>query len=446
VPRANRPSPAPPETIRSPKSLVQRRPTPLEEAAATFERTILPGGVRVVTESIPSVRSVSVGAWVNAGSRDETPADGGISHFLEHLVFKGTARRRGYQINRRMESVGGYLNAFTTKEQTCFYARGLDEHLGRALDTVLDLVTSPTIPAKDVEKEKDVVIEEIKMYEDNPDDHVFDFYEQAVYPGHALGRPVIGTPESVQSFTPARVRGYLEQRYAPNQIVVAVAGRVDHARVVREVERQLAGFDRKPFDLMRTAPEAYAPSAQAIPRPIQQAHLVIGAPAWGALDGRRTALALLNTVLGAGMSSRLNQNIRERYGYCYSIYSFVNQQADSGDAGVYVGVDGSKVDRVQKLVVRELEDIAAKPLTPGALARGKQQLKGSVMLGLESMSNRMQRLGRTELLFARYYSLDEVLDEVEAVRAEDVRAAAEAIFAPARLSTVAFVPDLKASA
>ncbi len=423
-------------------------PRHTEVALATetpsFERTVLPNGVRILTETIPSVRSVSVGAWVNAGSRDETTDEGGLSHFLEHLVFKGTAKRRGYQINQRMEAVGGYINAFTTKEQTCYYARGLDEHTGRALDTVLDLVTGPTLPPKEVEKEKDVVIEEIKMYEDNPEDHVFDYYEAAVYPDHPLGRPVIGTPESVRGFTPESVRGYLETHYAPNQLVVAVAGNVDHQKVVRETEKVLAHFERAPYEPVRTAPTLYTPSDQTVARPIQQAHLVLGAPAWGAADPRRTVLALLNTVLGGGMSSRLNQNIREKYGYCYSVYSFVNQQADSGDVGVYIGVDATKVERARKLVIRELEKMAETAISAPMLARARQQLKGSIMLGLESMSNRMQRLGRVELVFGRYVSLDEVMAEVDEVTAEEVRAAAEELFDPRRLSSVAFVPDGRA--
>jgi predicted Zn-dependent peptidase len=415
----------------------------LAAAPPAFERTTLPGGVRVLTETIPSVRSVSVGVWVNAGSRDEAAHEGGITHFLEHLVFKGTAHRRGYQINQRMEAVGGYINAFTTKEHTCFYARGLDEHLPRALDTVLDLVVSPTLPPKEVEKEKDVVVEEIKMYEDNPDDHVFDFYEAAVYPGHPLGRPIIGTPESVRSFTPAQARGYLERHYAPDQLVVAAAGNVRHDRVVREVEKLLAGFERAPFAPPREAPAAYTASDQTVAKPIQQAHLVVGAPAWGATDPRRTVLSMVHTVLGGGMSSRLNQNIREKYGYCYSVYSFVNQQEDSGDIGVYIGVDAGKVERARKLVGRELDRLAAETISAQTLSRAKQQLKGSIMLGLESMSNRMQRLGRVELTFGRYFSLDEVMEEVDAVTAEDVRAAAEELFAPARLSSVALVPESK---
>jgi predicted Zn-dependent peptidase len=427
--------------VELPEMPARRPEIALPAAPPAFERTTLPSGVRVLSETIPSVRSISVGVWVNAGSRDEAPEEGGITHFLEHLVFKGTAHRRGYQINQRMEAVGGYLNAFTTKEHTCFYARGLDEHLPRALDTVLDLVVAPTLPPKEVEKEKEVVVEEIKMYEDSPDDHVFDFYEAAVYPGHPLGRPIIGTPESVRSFTPAHVRGYLEQHYAPDQLVVAVAGNVGHDRVVRETEKLLDGFARAPFTPERTAPAVYAPSDQVLAKPIQQAHLVIGAPAWGALDPRRTVLSLLHTVLGGGMSSRLNQNIREKYGYCYSVYSFVNQQEDSGDVGVYIGVDAGKVDRARKLVGRELDRLAAEAVSPQMLARAKQQLKGSLMLGLESMSNRMQRLGRVELTFGRYVSLDEVIDEVEAVTAEEVRAAAEELFAPARLSSVVFVPE-----
>ena len=195
--------------------------------ASGFQRTVLDNGVRVVTETIPSVRSIAVGAWVDAGSRDETPAENGITHFIEHLVFKGTRRRKGHHINQRMESVGGYLNAFTSKEHTCFYARALDDHLARSLDTTLDLVTQPTLPPREVEKEKEVVVEEIKMYEDAPEDHVFDHYEDAMYPGHPLGRPVLGTPETVRSFTRADLADYMDRHYVPNRLVVSVAG---HAR------------------------------------------------------------------------------------------------------------------------------------------------------------------------------------------------------------------------
>lgn len=409
--------------------------------APGFHRTTLHNGVRVLTETIPSVRSVAVGAWVNAGSRDEAAPESGITHFIEHMVFKGTERRRGYLINQRMESVGGYLNAFTAKEHTCFYARGLDEHLGRALDTVLDLVTAPTLPPREIEKEKDVVVEEIKMYEDAPEDHVFDHYEAALYPDHPLGRPVIGTPETVRSFSRADLEGYIGRHYVPNRLVVAVAGYADHDEVVRIVQKLLGEYERAPHPLDRQPADAYTPVDLTVARPTtQQAHLVLGTRAFGALDPRRTTLSVLNTILGGGMSSRLNQNIREKYGWCYSVYSFVNFQQDSGDVGVYIGTDPSRIDRSRKLIVREMTKLAEAPVSPRMLERAKQQLKGSVVLGLESMSNRMQRLGRVELTYERHVPIDEVVAEVDAVTAEDVRQTAEDLFVEDRISTVALVP------
>ena len=405
------------------------------------QRTELASGVRVLTESIPSARSVAVGAWVQAGSRDEAEREGGITHFIEHMVFKGTERRKGYLINQRMESVGGYLNAFTSKDHTCFYARGLEEHLGRALDTVLDLVTAPTLPEREIEKEKDVVVEEIKMYEDAPEDHVFDLYEEAVYGAHPLGRPVIGTVESVRSFSRDDLSGYLARHFAPDRLVVTAAGALAHADVVRQVEAMLAGFERAPSPVARLAPEPVTPSHVVVESPAtQQAHLVVGAQTFGALDSRRSALSVLNTILGGGMSSRLNQNIREKYGFCYSVYSFVNAQPDSGDAGVYIGVDASRRERAQELVLRELAKLADTPVSPRMLNRAKQQLKGSVVMGLESLSNRMQRLGRVELTWGELVSVEEAVAELEAVTADEVQAVAAEVFDPSRLSTVALVP------
>ena len=407
----------------------------------SIDRTVLPSGVRVLTETIPSVGSVAVGAWVDAGSRDEAEPEGGITHFIEHMVFKGTRRRRGYLINQRMESVGGYINAFTSKEHTCFYARGLSEHLGRAMETVLDLVTQPTLPPKEIEKEKDVVVEEIKMYEDAPEDHVFDHYEALLYPDHPLGRPVIGTPESVRSFTQDDLARYIGQHYVPDRLVVAVAGNVRHADVVRHVERLLEEFDRAPNPATRVPSTSYTPSDLVIERPIQQAHLVLGTRAFGARDERRTTLSVLNTILGGGMSSRLNQNIREKYGWCYSVYSFVNVQTDSGDLGVYIGTDASRIERSRTLIEREMTKLAETAVSERMLTRAKHQLKGSIVLGLESTSNRMQRLGRVELVYGRTVGLDEVVDEIDAVTAEGVRELAAELFAPGQLSTAVILPE-----
>ncbi len=416
-------------------------PNPGRPLTPSFDRTELPSGVRVLTETIPSVGSVAVGAWVDAGSRDEMEAEGGITHFIEHMVFKGTRRRRGYLINQRMESVGGYLNAFTSKEHTCFYARGLSEHLGRGLETVLDLVTQPTLPPREIEKEKDVVVEEIKMYEDAPEDHVFDHYEAALYPDHPLGRPVIGTPESVRSFSQEDLARYITQHYVPDRLVVSVAGNVRHADVVRKVEQLLADFERGPNPTQRRPSTAYQPVDVVVERPIQQAHLVLGTRAFGARDDRRTTLSVLNTILGGGMSSRLNQNIREKYGWCYSVYSFVNVQTDSGDLGVYIGTDPSRVDRSRALIERELAKLAETAVSDRMLTRAKHQLKGSIVLGLESTSNRMQRLGRVELVYGRLTTVDEVIDEIDAVTAEGVRELAAELFAPGRLSSAVLLPS-----
>ena len=407
----------------------------------SIDRTDLDSGIRVLSESIPSVGSVAVGAWVDAGSRDETPAEGGITHFIEHMVFKGTRRRRGYLINQRMESVGGYLNAFTSKEHTCFYARGLSEHLGRGLETVLDLVTQPTLPPREIEKEKDVVVEEIKMYEDAPEDHVFDHYEAALYPNHPLGRPVIGTPESVRSFTRDDLKRYIGRHYVPDRLVISVAGNVQHADVVRHVQRLLAEFERAPQPAERTPSVAYSPTDVVIERPIQQAHLVLGTRAFGVEDPRRTTLSVLNTILGGGMSSRLNQNIREKYGWCYSVYSFVNVQTDSGDLGVYIGTDASRVERSRTLIERELGKLAEAAVSDRMLSRAKHQLKGSIVLGLESTTNRMQRLGRVELTTGRIVPVDEVVAEIDAVTAEGVRDLAADLFAPGRLSSALILPS-----
>ena len=406
-----------------------------------FNSTTLDNGVRVVSERIPSVRSIAVGAWLAAGSRDEAPEASGISHFIEHMVFKGTRRRRMHHIAQRMEAVGGYLNAFTSKEYTCYYARGLDEHLERALDVVLDLVIDPTLPEREVEKEKEVVVEEMKMYEDAPEDLIFDRFESVLYPHHPLGRPVLGVPETVRSFSRDQLFDYIDDHYAPNRLVVAVAGNIEHDAIVRQVERLTRELDREPTPIHRAPANGYAAEEQIEHRPIQQAHLVIGTRAPGMTDPRRTVLTTLNTLLGGGMSSRLSQNIREKYGYCYNIYSFANMLSDTGDFGVYMGTDATKVDRSRKLIQRELDKLAQTPVSARSLTQAKNQLKGSLMLGLESMSNRMMRLGRIELTFGRYFSLDEIIASIDAVTAEEVRDLAAELFAPDRLSTVAILPE-----
>jgi len=415
----------------------------LNSANAEYRRTVLRNGVRVVSERIPSVRSISVGVWVATGSRDESAESSGISHFIEHMVFKGTRTRRTHHIAQRMESVGGYLNAFTSKEHTCFFARALDEHLARALDVTCDLILRPTFPPKEFKKEKEVVLEEIKMYEDLPEDLIFDRFEKALYGEHALGRPVAGYPETVRSFTRDQILQYLENQYTPDRIVISVAGNARHERIVDLVERFFADFARNRSNGVRD--RAPAPSIRVEhlveERVIQQAHIVLGGRSYSVSDSRRSALSVLNTVLGGGMSSRLNQNIREKYGYCYQIYSFANMMSDIGDFGVYMATDPGKVTHAVRLIGRELKRLGDKHISSRQLSQAKTQLKGAVMLGLESLSNRMSRLGRLEMQNRPFITLDEIIAEVDSVTQENVREVASDLFDQEHLSSVAFVPS-----
>lgn len=406
-----------------------------------FQRTVLPNGVRIVTERIPSVRSISIGIWVGAGSRDEPEALGGISHFIEHAVFKGTQKRRGHQIAQRMEAVGGYLNAFTSKEYTCYYARALDSHLERALDVVCDLALTPTFPEREIEKEKDVILEEIRMYEDAPEDYIFDVFESVIYRDHALGRPILGTPETIRTFDRTDLLSYMDQHYTPDRTVIAVAGNVRHEKVVQLVRRIFSSSERTNKTFIRTPLNGYQAAKRHLTRPIQQAHLVLGTRCYDVYHPKRLALLLLNTILGGGMSSLLNQNIREKYGYCYNIYSFVNLQEDSGDFGVYMGTDPSKVQRSIKLIFREFDRLLQKPIGQRIFARSKNQIKGSMMLGLESMSNRMMRLGRQELYYRKNFTLDEIIETIDALSPEEIRAVAEDLLQPSAFSQVILLPD-----
>ena len=406
-----------------------------------FQKTTLESGVRVLTESIPSARSIAVGLWVVVGSRDEGPGEEGLSHFVEHMVFKGTRKRRMHQIARRMESVGGYLNAFTTKEHTCYYARGLDEHLERAIDAVCDLVLTPVFPERELEKEKDVVLEEMRMVEDTPEDLIFDRFESVVYRDHELGCPILGRVDALRAFTRDRLHAFVQRHYVPNRLVLAVAGNVRHDAVVRITRKALAEMTRNPEPLHRIPANGYVSREMAEPRPIQQTHVVMGTRGIRANHSDWSACAVLNTVLGGGMSSRLHQNIREKHGFCYHIYSFLNAYSDAGDLGVYAAVDRTKADRVKQLIRKELQQLINTPVSRRTLGQVKNQVRGSIMLGLESMSNRMMRIARQELYLGEYLTLDDVTKSIERVSEEDLQRVATTLFDRDRLSTVALTPQ-----
>lgn len=405
-----------------------------------YQRSDLPNGIRVVTEHIPSVASACIGVWIDNGSRDEPAEWTGISHFIEHLLFKGTKHRKMAQIPRTIENVGGYLNAFTSKENTCYYARVPDAFCLLALDVLLDLVFHPLFPPKEIEKEKEVVIEEIKMYEDMPEDAVFDDFETAIYGAQPLGLPILGTEASVRNFTQETLFAYLDSRYVCSKIVVAVAGNVQHSAIVDAVEKFTQAIQRTQQPPPRAVTETL-PQKIHKERPIQQAHLALGVRTIGIHQSERTALGLMNTILGAGMSSRLNLNIREKYGFCYNIYSFANFYSDAGDFGVYIGLDEDKVSRAKSLIWKEFLRLIEQPLSKKALSDVKQQVCGGFLLELESMYNRMNRLARGTLYFDEVQPIEETLAEVQAVRSEEIQALAHRFFQPEKFAEVLYLPS-----
>jgi predicted Zn-dependent peptidase len=409
---------------------------------AQYQKTVLENGVRVVTEEIPSVRSVTVGIWVETGSREETEETNGISHFIEHMVFKGTTRRSVREIARSIESVGGYLNAFTGKEHTCFYARVLDEHTGLALDVVSDLVQHATFPEKELEKEKGVVIEELKNAEDDPDDIIHDYFDKAVFGNHPLGFPVIGTEKNLRSFTRNDLVSYLHAHYIPSRIVVAAAGNVKHDVLV-ELSRRLIAPGSKKSDHhapARRRPRPNHGGRRQFNKPIQQAHVCLGTQAYSIRSKFRYPLKVLNTLLGDGMSSRLFQNIREKYGFAYSVYSYVNMLSDAGVFGAYIGTDKTHIDASIELIHGELDKLKRKPVPKAEIARTKAQLKGSMMLSLESIPNRMMRLGTSELYFGELKPLDSIIQQIDAVTQDEVTEVANDLFNESRMTTVVFEP------
>jgi predicted Zn-dependent peptidase len=398
---------------------------------------VLPSGIRIVTEEIPYVRSVSVGVWLDVGSRDETESNNGISHFLEHMVFKGTKRYSTRQIARSLESVGGYLNAFTTKEQTCFYARVLDDSLPRALDVLSDLVQYPVLPGKEIEKEKRVILEELKNIEDDPDDLIHDYLDSSMFRKHPLGFPIIGRAENIRRFDRDDMLSFVRQHYSPTRMVVSAAGNLKHDAMVSLVEKffrlKSCGSDHR-----TRSPKHVHSTKQIFEKPISQAHVCIGTLGYSVRNPLRYPLLVLNTLLGEGMSSRLFQNIREKYGFAYSVYSFTNFFSDSGSVGIYIGTDNSHINDSIELIAKELEKLRVKPVSTSELKRAKAQLKGSTMLGLESMSNRMMRLGSGEIYYGEFLTLDQILRDINAVTAEDVSNVSNKLLRIENFSTVIF--------
>jgi predicted Zn-dependent peptidase len=398
---------------------------------STVRRTVLPGGLRVVTEFVPSVRSASVGVWVNVGSRDEGPTVAGAAHFLEHLLFKRTPTRDAVEISQAVDAVGGELNAFTSKEHTCYYAHVLDEDLELAVDLVADVVLNGVCAADDVEVERDVVLEEIAMRDDDPEDTIGDVFLSAMFGDHPVGRPVIGSVDSVSSMTRNQLHSFHTRRYIPERMVFAVAGNIEHDRVVDLVRRYFGSRlikGRVPQPPRRgTRRPPGRPGLELLKRDCEQVHLSLGARVPGRGWQHRWALAVLNTALGGGLSSRLFQQIRESRGLAYSVYSAVDTFCDSGAISVYAACLPERFPEVVRVTTEVLDTVARDGITDAECRIAKGSLRGGLVLGLEDSASRMNRIGRSELNYGEYRSIVSTLRQIDAVTVEEVNAVARKV-------------------
>ncbi len=402
-----------------------------QDGAGPVRTTVLPGGLRIVTEALPTVRSVTFGIWVAVGSRDEPPSLNGATHYLEHLLFKGTGRRTAMDISAAIDAVGGEMNAFTAKEYTCYYARVLDTDLPLAVDVICDMLTGSLIAAEDVDAERGVVLEEIAMTEDDPGDQVHDLFGTVLLGDSPLGRPVLGTVETINALTRNRISRFYRKHYDPTHLVVAAAGNLDHDQVVDQVRRAfesagaLGDTDARPVPPRGgTRTLRGGGRMEIMDRSTEQAHVVLGMPGLSRTDEQRWALGVLNAALGGGMSSRLFQEVREKRGLAYSVYSYTSSFADCGLFGVYAGCQPDRAPEVLKICRGELEDVAANGLSEEELRRAIGQLSGSTVLGLEDTGALMHRIGKSELCWGEQMSVDDLLSRISAVTPDDVRAVA----------------------
>lgn len=404
-----------------------------------YRKTTLPNGVRILTERMPSVRSASLGIWADVGSAAERSEQRGISHLVEHMLFKGTERRSARAIAETMDGVGGNLNAFTDKESTCYYAKVIDRHVPLAVDVLTDMFLHSAFDPGEIAKEQKVVLEEIRMYDDSPDEMIHDLFIRTMWSGSNLGEPTIGYAETVSALTREDLSGHLRTRYAPNTVVVAAAGAIEHEPLVEMLAKafgDFAGHTDPP------TPERPRPTPQPLfkTKDTEQAYVVLGSRGLSVRDERRFALSVLDTILGGGMSSRLFQEVREKRGLAYSIYSFQQGYRAAGLFGVSAGTAPDSVQECVDVIVDELQKLAQKGVGSAELTLAKEHIKGSLTLSLESTSSRMIRLGRSEFNLGRNLTTEEIEAAVDAVQAEEVRALARELFAPENLGLCVLGP------
>jgi predicted Zn-dependent peptidase len=393
-----------------------------------INRETLPNGLTIISEEMQHIRSVSIGIWVRTGSRDEDPQWNGISHFVEHMVFKGTKSRSAEDIARQVDSIGGNMDAFTAKECICFNVKVLDDHLPIALDILCDLVLNPTFDAKDIGRERGVILEEIKMDEDNPDYLVHEIFTQNFWKDHPLGKPILGTKETVRRFEQPILFDYYGERFNPGNLIICAAGHLNHANFVELVGERFQQLKPGHNGYHSAPPKVNPRIIMRNKKSLEQVQICFGVPAFPIAHEKRFASYILNTVLGGGMSSRLFQNVRERQGLVYSIYSDLNPFRDTGCLSIYAGTSRESAPKVVGSIVAELRKFKSEMISDDELRRAKDQLKGSLMLSLESSTARMSNLARQEMYFDHFFGLDELIEKIETVTVEDLKAIAEEFF------------------
>lgn len=393
-----------------------------------IRREVLPNGLTIITEEMQHIRSISVGIWIKTGSRDEDSLLNGISHFIEHMVFKGTENRSAEDIARQVDSIGGHMDAFTAKECICFNMKVLDEHLPVALDVLSDLVLHPTFEVQDINRERGVILEEIKMDEDNPDYLVNEIFTQNFWKDHALGRPILGTKDTVKNFARDPVQKIYGERFVPGNLIISAAGNLKHGDFVQKVSSHFQALKTKKNGFHSPAPKVVSRIILRNKKSLEQVQICLGVPSHSIAHEKRYASYILNTLLGGGMSSRLFQNIRERQGLAYAIYSDLNPFRDTGCLSVYAGTSRESAERVVLSIVSEFHKLKTEPVPAEELRRCKDQLKGSLMLSLESSTARMSNLARQEMYFERFISMDEMIEKIEAVTVEELTELANQFF------------------
>lgn len=408
---------------------------------SSVSKDTLANGLTLLVETMPEVRSVSMGIWLRTGSRHEREEENGITHFLEHLVFKGTKNRTAEEIARAADSIGGHLDAFTAKECTAFSIKVLDEHLPRAMDILADLVKNPLFEPEHIVKESQVIQEEIKMVEDTPDDLVHEIFTQTYWRGHALGRPILGTRRTVRAFHRRQLQSYFHHNYTPRNMLIAAAGHVERARLLDLVGKEFGDLPAGSRAAKGPAPVPHPHLKQRRKKELEQVHICLGSPCYPQPHAKRFAAYILNTVLGGGMSSRLFQNIREKRGLVYAVFSGLNAYQDTGYLSVYAGTARENARQVIDLILQEFRQMKSTGISKQELQHAKDYLKGSLLLGLESSSSRMANLARQEMYFGRYISLDEIARSVDAVTTEQVQETASDFFAPGRLALTVLGPS-----